>query len=83
MWAFDVRHAAGFNLFKEIDNDNSGFVTFDELSTCVRRELKKGPKTISHVELKLLWCALDKDNDNSLDKEEMVCAARVSEQTIQ
>lgn len=60
-----------FNLFKEIDRDDSGFITFDELTTCVRRELKKGPKAISHTELKALWCALDTSNDNQVDKNEM------------
>ena len=60
-----------FNLFKEIDNDGSGFITFDELTTCVRRELKRGPRTISHTELQLLWVALDQSNDNHLDKDEM------------
>merc|ERR1712146_683888 len=60
-----------FNLFKEIDNDSSGFVTFDELQTCVRQELKKTQKTVPLKELRKLWCALDTNNDNRLDKDEM------------
>ena len=73
-WRYDQRLPAStswYNLFKEIDNDSSGFITFDELQDCVRRELKKGPKTMSHNELKLLWCSLDRNADNHLEKEEM------------
>jgi len=73
-WRYDQNlppSVSWYNLFKELDADNSGFVTFDELLTCVRRELKKGPKRIPHSVLKQLWCALDKNCDDQLDKEEM------------
>ena len=60
-----------YQLFKEVDNDSSGWVTFDELTTCVRRELRKGPKAISHTVLKQLWCSLDVDSSNTVEKEEM------------
>lgn len=60
-----------FNLFKEVDNDGSGFVTFDELVTCVRRELKKGPDVISQNELMALWCAIDDDTNEQLHKDEV------------
>ena len=59
-----------FNLFKEVDADGNGAITFDELTTCVRRELKKGPNVISHNELRALWCALDESGDNLVDKDE-------------
>ena len=55
-----------YALFKAVDADQSGQITFDELTTCVRRELKKGPKVISHNELKALWCALDSSGDNQV-----------------
>jgi hypothetical protein len=39
------------------DGGGDGHVTFDELTTCVRRELGKGLKVMPHMELKKLWCA--------------------------
>lgn len=56
-----------WNLFKEIDNDGDHEITFDELTTCVRRELKKGPRTLSHTELKRLWVHLDANADNQVE----------------
>ena len=73
-WRHDQRKEAShtwFNLFKEVDNDESGFVTFDELVTCVRRELKKTPDVISQNELMALWCRLDSSGDNMIDKDEV------------
>jgi Ca2+-binding EF-hand superfamily protein len=58
------------HLFKIVDQDGSGFITFDELTTCVRQRLRKGPSAISHVTLKALWCALDTSGDNRVDKDE-------------
>ena len=51
----------------EIDNDGDHEITFDELTTCVRRELKKGPRTLSHTELKRLWVHLDANADNQVE----------------
>ena len=65
------RSVSWFNLFAEVDQDGSGFITFDELEDVVRRTLKKGTKVISKDTLKALWCTLDKDDSNSMEKEEM------------
>ena len=59
-----------YHLFTILDQDGSGFITFDELTTCVRQRLRKGPRAISHVTLKALWCALDTSGDNRVDKDE-------------
>ena len=60
-----------FNLFAEVDQDGSGFITFDELENVIRQQLRKGPKVMSDVLIKALWCTLDKDNSNSVEKDEM------------
>jgi Ca2+-binding EF-hand superfamily protein len=77
-WLEDLRHNEGrehsvswFNLFKELDEDGDGNVTFDELTDVVRRKLNKGSKHMSESALKALWCALDVDDSNSIQKDEM------------
>ena len=46
-------------------------VTYDELTDVVRRKLNKGIKHISEDALKALWCALDVDESNAIQKDEM------------
>ena len=73
-WRYEHRMPASTSwcqLFKEVDSNDSNIITFDELQTCVRRELKKGPRTISHTDLKALWCSLDRNCNNQLKREEM------------
>jgi hypothetical protein len=48
-----------------------GMVTYDELTDVVRRKLNKGIKHISEDALKALWCALDVDESNAIQKDEM------------
>ena len=66
-----------FNLFKEIDEDGSGFVTYDELCDVVRQKMKKGASVLSDDALKALWCALDVDNSNSVMQDEMASFFRL------
>lgn len=70
-----------YNLFKEVDNDGDDEITFDELTTCVRRELKRGLREVSHNDLKTLWCSLDINQDNKLMKDEMSHFFRRAERT--
>jgi len=70
----DERHppsATWYVLFSTVDKDKSGFITYDELWDCVRHKLHKGPKVISDVTLKSLFCSLDRDDSNQLHKDEM------------
>ena len=59
------------NLFTQIDDDGSGFITYDELTVVVRKTLKKGPKVIPDERLKALWCLLDADDSNQIQASEM------------
>ena len=59
-----------YNLYALLDQDGSGFITFDELTNAIRQKLFKGPKVVATNTIKALWCALDADCSNSVDKEE-------------
>ena len=61
-----------FNLFNDIDQDHSGFVTYDELHNCVRHKLNKGPSEISEDAITALWVTLDADASNALHKDEVL-----------
>ena len=58
------------SVFKEFDNDGSGFVTFDELHGVARHKLKMGHGVMSDIGIKGLWCSLDVDDSNKVLKDE-------------
>ena len=53
-------------VFKEMDDDASGLLTFDELRHVIRRKFKISSKVFSEERIKSLWCAVDDDNSNSI-----------------
>ena len=57
---------AWIKVFKEVDNDNSGLLTFDELKQVVRQKFKIKKATFSDDDLKILWCAIDSDDSDSI-----------------
>ena len=57
-------------LFKDIDHDHSGLITFDELKSGVRERLKISVKDLSELELKALWVALDTDDSGFIEATE-------------
>ena len=58
-------------MFRELDDGNSGFVTYDEVLDVVRHKLKKPASVISDDALKAMWVALDVDSSNGLMADEM------------
>ena len=63
--------AKWYLLFKQVDDDASGLITYDELHELVRKKKLQGGlgipvKELNDKGLKALWCALDVDNSNSL-----------------
>ena len=54
-----------------LDQDSSGFITYDELTNAYRQKCKKTEKVIAQSTIKSLWCALDADCSNTLEKSEM------------
>jgi hypothetical protein len=63
-------HGSWYNLFREVDEDGSGFVTFDELAHATRQKLKMQHKELSSDGLKALWCALDADDSEQCQADE-------------
>ena len=59
-------------LFNEVDEDRSGTITFDELKRVVRKKLRLPRGSLSELELRSLWCALDSDDSCALKLDEFV-----------
>jgi len=58
-------------VFKEVDNDASGLITFDELRQVIRRKFKLGAAKVSEDQIKRIWCMLDVDNSDTIAQVEM------------
>jgi Ca2+-binding EF-hand superfamily protein len=59
-----------YNLFKELDADDSGVITFDELTTVVRDALRKKESVLPNETLQGLWCVLDADDSDAIQVDE-------------
>ena len=53
-----------------MDEDGSGYITFDELREVVRHKLHVKPSKMSENDIKGLWCALDADDSNQVHMNE-------------
>ena len=50
-----------FKLFRHMDDDNSGRITYSELARTVREELQLPPRKLPDGQLRAVWAALDAD----------------------
>ena len=71
-----------YKLFKQMDDDGSGKITFDELLDMVRSELEFSPKDISDTALKRVWAALDNDRSGYLTSGEFGAFMRKGEAAL-
>ena len=55
-----------YNLFKAVDMDDSGYVSYDELVRVVRKRLELKQADLADGRLKALWCVLDADDSNKI-----------------
>ena len=84
-WVSDYRYKMGKdshgwgNLFRELDVDGSGDVTYDELQRVVRKRLEITPQQLSEHQLKALWCALDPNDSNDCSTDEMAAFLKLAE----
>lgn len=62
----DVGSMGWLKVFKQVDNDSSGLLTYDELKQVIRRKFNKSGAQFSDDSIKLLWCALDQDQSDSI-----------------
>ena len=51
-------------IFKEVDNDASGLLTFDEVRLVIRQKFKVKKSEFSEEQIKVLWCLLDDDDSD-------------------
>jgi len=65
------RSSSWYDLYRILDADGSGFITFDELEDVTRHQLSIKTKALSHNGLKALWCMLDADDSNQVQTDEM------------
>ena len=59
-------HVTWFRLFKHMDDDASGLISYTEFAGMVREELLLGEKELPERVLKKVWLALDDDGSGSL-----------------
>ena len=52
----DGRQRGWIALFKEMDNDDSGVLTYDEIHALARKKLKLSAKDLPDDTIKALWC---------------------------
>ena len=71
------------NLFAVLDEDKSGFVSYDELAKCMRSTLKVKEKALPTTAIKALWVVLDTDNSNSITVDEMSKFFRRADDVLQ
>ena len=61
-----------FRVFKQIDRDGSGNLSFSEIRQLVRKSLKLPPHKVSERDLDTLWSVLDADNSGTIAVNEWV-----------
>ena len=62
----DASESEWYRLFKRVDGDGSGAISYNELRRLVREELKLTPKQLPEAELHALWLSLDEDGSASI-----------------
>ena len=57
----DPSKRSWFKLFREVDTDGSGLISFDEFTTMVRKQLQLSARELPAASLRSVWLALDDD----------------------
>ena len=70
-------------LFRSIDTDHSGLISFQEIMALTRDELSLLPEDISDEQLKAFWLALDMDQSGFVGCGEFGAFMRKGEQVLQ
>jgi Ca2+-binding EF-hand superfamily protein len=76
----DLRHF--FTLFKSVDKDGSGRITFEELGILVRQKLGLREKHLSQTQLLALWKKLDIDATGFIDAGELSRFLRIGQKEM-
>jgi Ca2+-binding EF-hand superfamily protein len=62
----DPNSRSWFLLFKHIDDNESGLISFDELVDMIRNELKMGPYEFPDEDIQTVWHVLDENGDGHI-----------------
>ena len=57
----DPAQRSWFRLYKFMDADGSGMITFSEMTDLVRNKLMLSERSLSEEKLRTVWAALDTD----------------------
>ena len=57
---------AWLKVFKEVDNDETGIITYDEVRRVIRQKFKKGPSKVSEDTMMQIWVCADEDGSDTI-----------------
>jgi Ca2+-binding EF-hand superfamily protein len=76
---YQDEHQSWFKLFKHMDKDSSGLISFAEFSSMVREELLVPAHALDEQSLKMVWLALDTDDSGHISAREFRSFMRLGE----
>lgn len=59
-----------FKLFRQVDADGSGLISYDEFVAMVRNDLKLSARALPESQMRVVWLALDTDGSGYLSSGE-------------
>lgn len=68
-----------FKLFRKVDSDGSGLISYDEFVEMVRTDLKLSARALPEAQLQMLWRALDTDGSGYLSSGEFGAFMRLAQ----
>ena len=71
-----------FKLFRHVDSDGSGLISYDEFVEMVRNDLKLSARVLPEARIQVVWLALDTDGSGYLSSGEFGAFMRLGAQRV-